>query len=153
MYAPADLINKSRIIEGPYAVIHPFAATAEKTWKLGSFCKLAKFLSEALNLEPIIIGGPTDDMTPFGSFRTFANAPLGQIAQLMRDATIFVGNDSGPAHIAAAFGRPTVVIFGPFDHEIWAPWRTVSQVLKAEGAIETIPLNDVIAAVHQVLSQ
>src|SRR6185437_14705481 len=55
-------------------------------------------------------------------------APLGEIAKLMRDASFFAGNDSGPAHVAAAFGVPQVVFFGPSDSEVWAPWRTPVEV-------------------------
>jgi heptosyltransferase-3 len=148
IYAAPD-----RLIENPYAVIHPFAANSTKQWPVASFRRLADYLSHTLRLEPVIIGGPADDVTPFAPYRTFANAPLGQIAQLMRDATIFLGNDSGPAHIAAAFGRPQVVIFGPSDSEIWAPWKTRAEVLKAEGPIETITVDQAIQAVERVLTQ
>ena len=60
-------------------------------------------------------------------------APLGEIVRLMRDAAFFAGNDSGPAHVAAAFGVPQIVLFGPSDSEVWAPWRTPAEILKAEG--------------------
>ena len=139
-----------RIVEGAYAVIHPFAALPEKTWS--SFVRVAKFVSEILHLEPVFIGGPADDLTPFREWRTFANAPLEDIARLMRDASLFVGNDSGPAHIAAAFGRPSVVLFGPSDAEIWSPWRTVNRVLQA-SPIDTIKVEEVQAAIEGVLRE
>ena len=53
----------------------------------------------------------------------------------MAGAQLFIGNDSGPAHIAAAFGVPVVVLFGPSDPVNWAPWRTEAQVLTNPGAI------------------
>ena len=56
---------------------------------------------------------------------------LPELAQLIRDAELFIGNDSGPAHIAAAFGVPVLVFFGPSDSEIWSPWRTQSEILKS----------------------
>ena len=52
-----------------------------------------------------------------------------QVKSLIAGAQLFVGNDSGPAHIAAAFGVPVVVLFGPSDPVTWAPWRTEAQVL------------------------
>jgi ADP-heptose:LPS heptosyltransferase len=136
-----------RTIEGAYAVIHPFAATPEKTWGVGSFLRVA----ESLEMEPVFIGGPDDDLTPFSKFRTIADAPLGEIARLMRDASLFVGNDSGPAHIAAAFGRPQVVLFGPSDAEIWSPWRAPSLVLQAMP-MDDISVEQVIRAIEKVLS-
>ena len=77
-------------------------------------------------------------------------APLGEIVKLMRDAAFFAGNDSGPAHVAAAFGVPQLVIFGPSDAEIWAPWRTPAEILKADGAIGDIPVEQAIQAVDRL---
>ena len=61
------------------------------------------------------------------------NAPLAQVKSVMAGAQLFIGNDSGPAHIAAAFGVPVVVLFGPSDPVNWAPWRTEAQVLTNPG--------------------
>ena len=101
--------------DAPYAVIHPTAATREKTWPAECFLRLARHLQQSLDLEPIFIGGPADDLSVFRNWRTVTGAPLGEIVQLMRDAAFFAGNDSGPAHVAAAFGVPQLVIFGPSD--------------------------------------
>jgi ADP-heptose:LPS heptosyltransferase len=132
----------------PYAVIHPVAATKEKTWP--EFGKVAKHL-EAIGLEPIFIAGSADDLTPFAKWRTVSGAPLTEISALMQNAKLFIGNDSGPAHIAAAFGVPQVVVFGPSDAETWAPWRTKSVVLKAEGPISSITVDQVKQAIDQVM--
>ncbi len=105
-----------------------------------------------MQLEPVFIGGPGEDLSLFKPWRTLPGAPLADVAQLMRDASLFVGNDSGPAHIAAAFGLPLVVLFGPSDSEIWSPWRTVGKVLKASGPIESIPVSDAVRAVERVYS-
>jgi len=59
---------------------------------------------------------------------------------------LFIGNDSGPAHIAAAFGVPVVVLFGPSDPVNWAPWRTEGQVLTNSAGIGRIAVEEVIAA-------
>jgi ADP-heptose:LPS heptosyltransferase len=49
------------------------------------------------------------------------NWPLLPTAALIGQATVFVGHDSGLTHLAAAFRRPTVAIFGPTDPEVWGP--------------------------------
>lgn len=149
---PAPPERSPHAPEGAYAVIHPLAATPEKTWPAESFVQVAGFLSTAMNMEPVFIGGPGEDLSPFERWRTVAGAPLKEIAQLMRDASLFVGNDSGPAHVAAAFGLPLVVLFGPSDAEVWAPWRTVGKVLKANGPIAGIPVSDVIRGIERVYS-
>ena len=131
-----------RLIDGNYAVIHPVAATREKTWPAEKFAAVADGLGD---LQPVFIAGAQDNLQPFARWRTFAGAPLQDVARLMRDASLFIGNDSGPAHIGAAFGVPEVVLFGPSDAEIWAPWRTASQVLQAQP-IGDIPVAAVLEA-------
>ena len=135
---------------GPYAVIHPTAAIPEKNWPAHRFLELARFIQASLELEPVFIGGPADDLSAFQPWRTISAAPLGEIMGLMRDASFFAGNDSGPAHIAAAFGVPQIVLFGPSDAVVWAPWRTPSEILQADGPIHTITIDRAIQAVSRL---
>jgi heptosyltransferase-3 len=130
----------------PYCVIHPFASAPEKTWPAERFLAVAAQL-QASGLEPIILAGPADDAAPFDDFQVFRNAPLDHVKRLMPGAALFLGNDSGPAHIAAAFGVPVVVLFGPSDPVTWAPWRTEAQVMTSKGRISAIAIEDVMAAV------
>ena len=134
----------------PYAVIHPLAATPEKTWPSDNFVALANHIQSALGLRPVVIAGPGEDLTPFHKWRTVPGAPLAEVARLMRDAALFAGNDSGPAHVAAAFGVPQVVFFGPSDSEVWAPWRTPAEVLKTRGAINSISSISVGQAIQAI---
>jgi heptosyltransferase-3 len=136
----------------PYAVIHPLAATPEKTWPAASFAEIAGYIAGAMQLEPLFIAGPGEDLSPFQQWRTVAGAPLAEIARLMRDASLFAGNDSGPAHVAAAFGLPMIVLFGPSDPAIWSPWRTVGKVLKANGPISNISVSDAVRGIERVYS-
>jgi heptosyltransferase-3 len=48
--------------------------------------------------------------------------------------------------MAAAFGLPVVVIFGESDPAIWGPWRTASEVIRAQGGIRNVVVSQVIAA-------
>lgn len=136
--------------EGAYAVIHPFAATPEKTWPSGNFLQVAKHFREVVGLEPVIVGGPNDDFTAFGEYPAAMGAPLREICRLIRDASFFAGNDSGPAHIAAAFGVPQVVIFGPSDSSVWAPWRVPAVVLQEEP-INKVTVDRTIRAVDRLM--
>jgi heptosyltransferase-3 len=129
----------------PFAVMHPFASAPEKTWPRDRFVSVAQQLQSA-GLEPMILGGPVDDTAPFAQFQVFRNAPLAEVKNLMSGAALFIGNDSGPAHIAAAFGVPVVVLFGPSNPVTWAPWRTEARVLTSHGNIGQISVEDVLAA-------
>ncbi len=101
----------------------------------------------------MIVAGPDDDVTPFAAYPVLHNAPLSDIKKVMESASLFVGNDSGPAHIAAAFGVPVAVLFGPSDPVTWAPWRTVSRVLTSPEGMPGISVADVTGAVDALRAE
>jgi ADP-heptose:LPS heptosyltransferase len=86
---------------------------------------------------------------------------------LLEMARVFVGNDSGPMHVAAALGRPVVAVWGSSQPTVWHPWSdapwlivrhgTISEPLErgaetSEGSeIKRIAASQVIAAVDEVL--
>lgn len=115
----------------PYVVIHPVASAPEKTWPADRFLDVANHLERECGLAPMFIAGPGEDMEPFRRYRILRGAPLAQIKSLLSGAAMFVGNDSGPAHMAAAFGVRSVVLFGPSDREVWAPWKTDAVALQS----------------------
>lgn len=134
---------------GNYCVLHPFASQPGKTWPAERFLKTAAHL-KANGLEPVFVAGPDDDASRFQSFRVLRNAPLADVKNLMAGAQIFIGNDSGPAHIAAAFAIPVVAIFGSSNPVTWAPWRTEARVLTSPKGIAAIETAEVIAAVDSL---
>jgi ADP-heptose:LPS heptosyltransferase len=133
----------------PYAVLHPFAARPDKTWPADRFLEVARHLRDHHALDPVFLAGPGDDLAPFQEFET-SRGSLGVTKSLLSSASLFIGNDSGPAHIAAAFGNPVVVLFGPSDPFTWAPWRTESQVLTSPEGMTGIAIPQVIEAVDSL---
>jgi ADP-heptose:LPS heptosyltransferase len=119
------------------AIIHPFATAAGKTWHAGGFLAVAQHLKQS-GLDPVFIGGAADDFSPFRAFRGIAGAPLSEIKAVIADAALYVGNDSGPAHMAAALGVPVVVIFTASDPAIWGPWRSLSEVVTAPVGVAQV---------------
>ena len=132
------------------AVLHPFASAAHKAWPAERFAALANHLQRDLGLEVTIIGGAADDFAAFGDFECLRGAPLREVKAVLAGARIFVGNDSGPAHMAAAFGLPVVVLYGSSDAGVWAPWRTESEVITAGEGLAAVPLERVAAAVDKL---
>ncbi len=158
--APRVEIPRARLFGGtgllacpaaPYAVIHPVASQPDKTWPAARFLAAARFLRESLRLEPVFIAGNGENLAAFSAYRTMIGAPLGEIKSLLSGAALFLGNDSGPAHMAAAFGIPVVVIFGASDPAIWGPWRTESAVLQNEAGIQSIGERQVFDALARVM--
>lgn len=132
----------------PYAIFHPFASRPDKVWPAERFIALANEIRS--DVEPVFIAGPGDDTTPFTSFETMKDAPLREVISRIAGSTLFIGNDSGPAHIAAAYGIPVVVFFGPSDPRIWGPWRTPCRVLTDPTGISAIKVSDALAALGEL---
>ena len=135
--------------KGPAATIHPVAATAEKTWPAEGFLAVAEHLRRT-GIEPVFIGAAGDDLSPFAAYRTLQGAPLGEVKALLGSSCLFVGNDSGPAHMAAAFGLPVVVIFGKSDPAVWGPWRTAAEIVTAPGGIARVSTGQVLDALARL---
>jgi ADP-heptose:LPS heptosyltransferase len=130
----------------PYAVLHPFASHPNKTWPAERFQEVARSLSD--DLKPVFIAGPGDDPTPFCDWQVITKAPLQRVISVISAASLFIGNDSGPAHIAAGFGVPSAVIFGASDPAIWGPWRVPSKVICHPDGIAAVPARTVLDAVE-----
>jgi heptosyltransferase III len=128
---PVLEIPRARLYAGPapaeprpYAIFHPIATMAYKTWPPERFVSVARHVRDGRGLEPVVIGGASDDLEAFREFRVVPGRPLEEVMNLIAGAKLFFGNDSGPAHIAAAFDLPLVVLFGRPEHQVtWAPWR------------------------------
>ncbi|MBA3600869.1 MAG: glycosyltransferase family 9 protein [Acidobacteria bacterium] len=110
------------------ALIHPAAAFDTKQWATENFARVAEFLREK-NLPAIAVATEKER----GVLETlkrnsrvpitiFDNLTLPEITALASRAKLFVGNDSGIAHIAAAVEAPSVVIFGSSNTNHWRPW-------------------------------
>jgi ADP-heptose:LPS heptosyltransferase len=151
--APVAEIPRARLTatdkQPAAAVLHAVAATAEKTWRAAGFVEVARRL-QASHSRVVFIGGPGDDLSPFREFPIIAGAPLAEVKNLLSSASIFVGNDSGPAHMAAAFGVPSVVIFGTSDPAIWGPWRTPAEVVQSPAGIGAVTVEQVLGALARL---
>jgi len=146
----ARLFAEPRQSAQPYAVIHPTASAASKSWPAERFAALGAHLRDHHGLQPVFIGAAGDDLSPFAAFEVLAGAPLRDVKSLLAGATLFAGNDSGPAHMAAAFGVPVVVLYGSSDPQIWAPWRTAAEVITAPEGLDTVPVERIEMAVDRL---
>jgi lipopolysaccharide heptosyltransferase II len=110
------------------ALIHPAAAFEAKQWSTEKFAEVVDYFAArnifsvavATNKEKHIIDKLSRKTSSL--FHGFTDLTLPEITALAARAKIFVGNDSGIAHIAAAVGTPTVVIFGSSNINHWRPW-------------------------------
>ena len=112
-----------------YALLNPASRLETKQWPPERFAQIGAYMENALGLLPLYHGGPGEssvldavERAAGAAILRLENQTLGQLAAALQDARLFVGNDSGPAHMAAALRRPSVVIFGSMSPKIWGPW-------------------------------
>jgi hypothetical protein len=125
------------------AVLHPFSGSVRKNWPLARFQDLAAALGDLLPVE--WCAGPSD-MLP----DAIRIDNLYDLACRLAAAQVFVGNDSGIGHLAAAVGAPLVSLFGPTDPAVWAPRGPRVQVIRA-AEMEAIPLAAVREAAEALI--
>lgn len=154
MGAPLGEVPASRLyagespIQGRYAVLHPFASSPEKRWPSERFCEVARYL-QLWNIKPVFLAGAGDDSAPFHPHPVFRGS-LAEAKAVISRALVFIGNDSGPAHMAAAFGIPSVVLFSSSNPAIWGPWRTESEIVVAPDGFSKVSVSRVIAALERL---
>jgi heptosyltransferase-3 len=157
-----------------FGVIAPAAAAEPKRWPAARFAAVADHLQEYWGLPCVTIAGPGQENVAREAASASRSGPrvltglsLKELMALLSLAVVFVGNDSGPAHIAAAFECPAVVIFGPSNVRVWHPWtespyrvlcpndsainRDAVPGAAAEG-IAAIPVRECIGAVDAVMA-
>ena len=122
----------------PYAIIHPTAAYKTKEWAAEGFARIGEFLERQAHVTAVYSCGPGEtsvldavEKASGAPLRRLEGASLAQFAAALAAARLFVGNDSGPAHMAAALARPIVVIFGSSSSSIWGPWPRQDSELNA----------------------
>ncbi len=122
-----------------YAVLHPFANYDTKVWPARRFASAARWLKTAGGLASVAVIGPGDGRLAGTVRREMSGAAvfmdsldLRELIALMAGARLFLGNDSGPAHVAAAAGVPSVVIFGSSNASRWRPWGVRYRVVRSD---------------------
>lgn len=115
---------------GEFVVFHTGARKLLRRWGLQSWATLAEALNRDFGLN-IVFAGAAEDVAdikriqakiPFETFSFAEQGSLLDYAALVSQAKLMVGNESGPMHIAAATGTPTLALFGPGQPEIFAPF-------------------------------
>ena len=147
-----------------FAVIAPSAATEAKRWTESGFASVVDHLNDKWGLPSVVIAGPAQEKLARRVSALARTKPavvsdlsLKELMALIRASELFVGNDSGPAHIAAAFARPVVVVFGASNVDVWHPWtESVYRVVSSNGPdaeqrIKQISARKVTAAADEAL--
>lgn len=128
-----------QVSAGDFAVIHPFSGSSRKNWPMERFRELSLRLPNTVKWS----AGPQEQLEGAVRFES-----LFELACWLAGARVYIGNDSGITHLAAAAGAPTVAIFGPTDPAIWAPRG--KRVRVVAGNLTEIEVDQVLNAIAAV---
>jgi len=172
---PRSMPQVLRAVRNPYAVIPPAALMETKRWEARKFAALGRAL-QSHGLSIVLTCGPGEESSvaevskDIPSPQILLGLGIPELAELIRGAKLYVGNDSGPMHLAAAIGTPIVALWGSSDSKRWHPWaaeHTVVQnpfecnpcagyrcvVAPTPLCIESVTVEQAIAAAEQLLKK
>lgn len=117
-----------------FLAVHPGSGSPEKTWPAEMFASLIH--ASARGRPWLLVEGPADSasaapLAAIPGMRLARELPERVLGTLLADARLYVGNDSGVSHLAAAWGAPTLALFGPTDPDVWAPQGPRVRVLRS----------------------
>lgn len=129
-----------------YAVLHVSPKFAYKTWSVGGWVGLGRWLIDQGFV--VVVAGGASDQRAYSeqvveglphALNLVGRLTLPALGYLLSRAALYVGTDTAVSHMAAAVGAPTVVLFGPSNPVKWGPWPkdlavTVQSPWKTHGS-------------------
>ena len=135
-----------------FVAVHPGSGSPSKNWPLERFVECAERLAGGAPW--LFIAGPAEaDLAPLEGGVLAREWPLRALGAALSRSGIFVGNDAGVSHLAAAAGAPTLALFGPTNPALWAPGgRRVTTLRARGGSLAALEVDEVIAAARRLRS-
>ncbi|MEI6239417.1 MAG: glycosyltransferase family 9 protein [Planctomycetia bacterium] len=142
----ADALVAGVAADRPRVFIAPQSTDEHRLWPLDRFARIIDWLVAARGCEVFLCGGPADQpvhdallrlVDPRSARHVHDHSPavsLREVGGLLARMDLCLGVDTGLNHIAAANGVPVVVLAGPTDPNRWHPWKTASEIVKAESS-------------------
>ncbi|GAB4536367.1 MAG: lipopolysaccharide heptosyltransferase I [Thermodesulfovibrionia bacterium] len=130
-------------LDRPIVCIHPSAGKVYKQWSLEGFAEISDWLTTK-GLQVVFIGSNKDideikrieAMTKNHPHNMAGRLSLGELMALFGLSSLFIGNDSGPMHLAVAVGLPVIALFGPADERRWGPLSNRAIILRGDEPCE-----------------
>jgi len=175
----ARMLGELGLAAGGYIHLHPASRWQFKCWPAEKTAELIDALRASG--ERVVVSAAPDaaELDLVRRIRDLAAAPfddvsgkltLKQLGALTRNASLFIGVDSAPMHIASAMGTPVVALFGPSGEFNWGPWQVPHRVVasdhpcrpcgndgcgggKLSECLSTLPVSSVLQAVLALQSR
>lgn len=173
--AAQHLLEEEELNHRPWVMVHPSARYWFKAWPAERFAALSDWLAKQ-GIAVVLVGSENDIKVAEDIQYLAASNPVSlmgktsvlELASLMKHCLLFIGNDGGPMHIAAAMGCQVLALFGPSDPAVWGPRGERLQVLYKgldcracfhpdcfrgeERCMKQISIDEVCAAILPMLS-
>lgn len=148
---PLDAKVNDQLPGKPWIAIHPGSGGRNKCWPLPRYIELAETIRTGTAFTPVFITSDIEtEYIPdldrlLSPYERIHNRDLISLAGLLQTTSLFVGNDGGISHLAAALGCPTLALFGPSDPKLWSPRGQNVTIIQSENRrMESISLVSVM---------
>jgi Glycosyltransferase family 9 (heptosyltransferase) len=128
LWCTGALVDAARarfdVLPKPFLALHPGSGGSAKRWSREGFLRIAERWRERMQDVLVILGSA--EAAEAGWWRrqglsTFDDLDLVNLCVLLDESALYLGNDSGPSHLAGALGAHGVALFGPTDPALWRP--------------------------------
>ena len=145
--------------KGDVVILHPGSGGRHKCWPAQHFVTLLAWLQRQ-GWQVAVLWGPAEEARR-GEFppalseaaTQLCPASAWELALYLAAAKFYIGNDTGPGHVAAAVGCPTLSLFGPTDPRLWRPLGPAARVVQAPACdLERLGVGTVIDATAEALA-
>lgn len=130
-----------RDLIGNWVAVHPGSGSPHKNWPAENFRQICQTLIHRHQARIALISGPAEidieglivSGLPPEAVEVIRQPDVLALAAQLRQCQLYLGNDSGISHLAAATGIPTVALFGPSNPQVWRPLGPRVRVLQGDG--------------------
>jgi heptosyltransferase III len=144
-----------------YIVFHCSSNTPDKEWESNHWNTLARFITDNFQITVVEIGSVSLIHSLTDKYcNACGTTSLAESAELIRSAALFIGIDSGPAHIANALSTPGIILMGSYlNFKRYNPFSsgygngTTAQIIFTDGPVSTIQYSDVREKVSKTLNR
>lgn len=156
---PSIILEDAQERKDVIVVIHPGGYYPSQRWPAERFAAVAGKIVGAYDVKLIIAGGPDDEELVHyitsrleGGNVTAVCVDLKELARILARSTLLVCNNSGPLHLAAALGIPTVSMMGPTDPVLWWPQGANQIVIRKGSRVDMISADEVFQKINDMLN-
>ena len=139
-YAREAMEKQGICIDRPTVGLFPGAGWKLREWMPDRFAAIGDRLVKDFDAQVLVFGGPNEcqlanhviDLMTEQAISFAGNHPIRQLAALIERCNLFLTNDTGPMHIAAALRTPTIALFGPGNHVRFQPLDPIHSTVRHE---------------------